>query len=197
MNFSRDINPPNILSALRVTAAPAMLACAVTGSRRWFVTIFVFALLSDSIDGFIARRRHETTVTGARLDSLGDLMIVLTLLPGVWFLWPAIVRRESVFIAAGLLSYLVPSLIGMCRFGRMTSYHTWGAKVMAVLMGISLLLLFLEVSSLPFRACIPLAVLEGVEEMAITAVLPEWRADVPSLYHALKIRSAARARGGA
>lgn len=173
-----------------------MLGCAVAGSRRWFVAIFVFALLSDSIDGFIARRRHEVTVTGARLDSLGDLMIVLTLLPGVWFLWPEIVRRESVYIAAGLISYLLPSLIGMCKFGRMTSYHTWGAKGMAVLMGVSLLLLFLEVSNLPFRACIPLAVLEGIEEVGITAVLPRWCANVPSLYHALRIRSASGGEAG-
>jgi hypothetical protein len=59
---------------------------------------------------------------------------------------------------------------------------------MAVLMGISLVLMFLGVSAVPFRVCIPLAVIEGAEEIAITVVLRRWRANVPSLAHAIRIR---------
>jgi phosphatidylglycerophosphate synthase len=183
-----EMTLPNMLSCFRILAAPVMLGLAVAGSRAWFMSVFAMSLVSDTFDGMIARHRHAATITGARLDSLGDLMIVLTLLPGVWLLWPEIVKRESVYIVVGLLSYLLPTVIGFVRFGRMTSYHTYGAKAMAVLTGISLVLLFLDVTRLPFRVCVPLAVLEGIEEVAITFVLPQWRANVPSLIHALRLK---------
>ena len=191
MRHRLELTTPNILSCFRIVAAPAMLGFAMAGSKMWFVVVFAMSLASDTLDGMIARRRHETSITGARLDSLGDLMVALAILPGVWLLWPEIVARESVYIAVALTSYLLPTALGFLRFGRMASYHTYGAKAMAVLMGTSLILLLLDVTALPFRACVPLAVLEGAEEVAITFVLPEWRANVPSLIHALRLRRSA------
>ncbi|MBM4149659.1 MAG: CDP-alcohol phosphatidyltransferase family protein [Lentisphaerae bacterium] len=183
---------PDFLSSSRIAAAGLMCVSAFCRSRPLFLVLFAASLASDSVDGFLARRLHETSERGARLDSIGDLAVILALVPGVYLLWPEIIEREAVWIVVGLASYLVPSLIGAVRFRRMTSYHTWGAKAMAVFMGVSLLLMFAGISSVPFRCCIPLAVLEGAEEVAITFVLPAWHSNVHTVWHALKIRRSAR-----
>ena len=39
-----------------------------------------------------------------------------------------------------------------------------------------------------FHAATVVLALSAVEEIAITAVLPSWRSDVPSLVHALRAR---------
>ena len=43
---------PNLLSGLRLLAAPFMLYLSWTGFRLAFLVLLVFALLSDALDGF-------------------------------------------------------------------------------------------------------------------------------------------------
>lgn len=69
---------PNLLSGLRLVAAPFMLYLSWMGFRVTFLVLLVFALLSDAIDGFIARRLNIKSDIGARLDSWGDLATYLT-----------------------------------------------------------------------------------------------------------------------
>ena len=48
--------------------------------------------------------------------------------------------------------------------------------------------------ALPFRLATAVLVLAELEEIAITAALPEWHANVPSLVHALALRRGLAAR---
>jgi CDP-diacylglycerol--glycerol-3-phosphate 3-phosphatidyltransferase len=107
---------------------------------------------------------------------------------GVAWLWPDILREEAVFIITALVSYLLPTVYGVLKFGHTTSYHTWGAKICAVLMGASLFLLFMRISPWPFRILTPLLVLEATEEVIMTTILPKWQPNLPSLWHAVRAR---------
>jgi CDP-diacylglycerol--glycerol-3-phosphate 3-phosphatidyltransferase len=185
---------PNVLSLFRIAAGPVLVALAWKAHREAFTVVFGLALLSDAVDGFVARRLRATTELGARLDSIGDMVIVGTLPLSVFWLIPDLVRQEMPFIATALVSYLLPSAVGLLRFGRLTSYHTYGAKLCAVSVGVSLFVAFCGGPFWPFRMLIPLMVLEGLEELAITAVLPRWQADVQTIWHAWRIRR--RERGG-
>lgn len=183
----RDAVPftlPNLLSALRLALAPVLGVLAWIGQPTAFLAVLALALLTDCCDGWLARRLGQTTLLGTRLDSWGDLA-TWTLVPiCAWWLWPDLVRREAAFIAAAAAAFALPIAAGLVRYGRLTSYHTWGAKLSAVLMGGSALLLFLGGPALPFRVSVLVVVLAGLEEIAITATLREWRANVPSLWHA-------------
>jgi CDP-diacylglycerol--glycerol-3-phosphate 3-phosphatidyltransferase len=179
---------PNAISALRLAAAPLLLCLAWEGARRGFLIGYVVALASDALDGFLARRLGSTSELGARLDSWGDLATYFTLPCAAWWLWPDVVRREIGFIAVALLAYIAPVALGWLRFGRLTSYHTVGAKVSGMLMGLAVPLLFAWEVTWPFRLATGVFALAEAEEMVITLILPRWHSNVPSVVHALRLR---------
>jgi len=182
------ITIPNLMSACRIVMAPVLLLLARAGSREAFLILLIVALLTDALDGLVARRLGQETAFGAKLDSWGDFGIYASLAVGAWWLWPETVRREAPFIIVAIASYAVPVLFGIWRYGRLPSHHTWGAKFSAVLMSGSAILMFGGISVWPFRCFTPLFLLSGLEDMLITATLREWRPNVRSYRHALKMK---------
>lgn len=178
---------PNALSALRLVLAPLMLWLAWTGRDTAFLVTLSLSLLSDLCDGWLARRFDQATQLGTLLDSYGDLATYLTVPLCAWWLWPDLIQREAWYAAAVVAAYVFPIVLGYLKYGRLTAYHTYGAKLSAVVVGSSALLLFLGGPALPFRVATWVLVLAELEEIAITTILPEWRANVPSLLHARRL----------
>ena len=175
---------PNLLSGFRLLAAPIMLYLAWIGKPWGFLVLLAISLSTDAIDGFLARRLNWQSELGARLDSWGDLTTYITIPLGAWWLWPDILRRESFFVWLAIIAYVVPIAIGYARFHRLTSYHTWAAKLSAVIMSISTLLLFVTDIAWPFRCAAIFQALEALEEIAITFTIPKLQSNIPSLWHA-------------
>jgi phosphatidylglycerophosphate synthase len=178
---------PNALSGLRLVLAPVLLWLAWTGRPTAFLVTLSVSLLSDLSDGWFARRFDQATHLGTLLDSYGDLATYTTVPLCAWWLWPDLIRREGVFAAAIVAAYLFPILLGYLKYGRLTAYHTYGAKLSAVVVGASAMVLFAGGPALPFRIATCILVLAELEEIAITTLLPEWRANVPSLLHARRL----------
>lgn len=173
---------PNLLSAFRIGMVPVLLALAWTGARGPFVLALAASLLSDAADGFAARRLGARTELGARLDSWGDLLTWTALAPCALWLWPEVLWAERVTVAVAVASFVLPTLVGWLRFGRLTSYHTWGAKAAAVAMAIGVPALLLFDAVWVFRAATGILAASALEEVAISARLSRWRADVPGLW---------------
>ena len=178
------------LSCLRIALAPLLLALAWAGARAAFVACLVIALLSDALDGRIARWSGRPSERGAVLDSWGDLLTYTILPAAACWLRPEFVRAEAAWLAVAVASFVAPTAIGFLKYRRLTSYHTLGAKLAAHLVGASAVIVFAGGSALPFRLATAVLVLVEIEEIAITAVLPEWRPNVRSFRHALALRSA-------
>ncbi len=178
---------PNLLSILRILIAPLLLVSAATGRAGLFVFLFILSLVSDALDGFLARRLNQVSGLGAQLDSWGDLATYLAAPAGVWLLWPALIRREQTFILLGLGGFLFPILLGFCKFGRLTSYHTRAARLAAVLLGFATPLLLVGGPPYPFRLAILLFLLAELEEVAITLHLKRWQANIPSFWHCRRL----------
>ena len=178
---------PNLLSILRILIAPLLLVSAATGRAGLFVFLFILSLVSDALDGFLARRLNQVSGLGAQLDSWGDLATYLAAPAGVWLLWPALVRREQTFILLGLGGFLFPILLRFCKFGRLTSYHTRAARLAAVLLGFATPLLLAGGPPYPFRLAILLFLLAELEEVAITLHLKRWQANIPSFWHCRRL----------
>ena len=88
-------------------------------------------------------------VAGAKLDSWGDLATYTALPFGVYWLWPGLIAAELDYVLAVAVAYTLPIAFGLVKFRRLTSYHTWGAKASAIVMGGALLLLT-RIASMPW-----------------------------------------------
>jgi len=83
----------NILSIFRIIAAFAIIPLLLGQLFPWAFFVFVFASISDWLDGFLARKFKATSKIGGVIDHIGDKFLVAnTLVMLVMFLqiWPVI-----------------------------------------------------------------------------------------------------------
>ena len=182
---------PNLLSCARLFLVPVLLTLAWNGNSRVFFFCLVISMLTDSADGFLARRLNQATDLGAKLDSWADFITCLALPFCAWWLRPDVIREQAFYLGAGIFFYLAATVVGFLKFKVLTSYHTWGAKLSALLLAAGALLIFAGGPGWVFRFIIPIVVLTSIEEIAITIILRELQSNIPSLWHALRLRKRA------
>lgn len=191
MAFPIPLTLANALSLLRLALLPVQGALAFAGQPGPFLATFAAAMASDVADGQVARRFGQPTALGAKLDSVADLATWAFLPLCLFWLWPDVITGQAPWLVIAIAAFAAPTIIGLLRFGRLTSYHTYGAKICSWAMAIGALALVVAGNDALFHAASVVLVVSAVEEIAITAVLPSWRADVPSLVHALRAREEA------
>jgi phosphatidylglycerophosphate synthase len=175
---------PNALTALRLALAPLLAWLAWSGAANLFLYVLAFALATDMVDGAIARRLGQASEFGTRLDSWADAALYTTVPFCLWWVRPDFLRAEALSVVATVASNVVPGAIGFLKFGRLPSYHTRGAKLSAILVGAGGVWALAGGSALPLHLGAMVMVATGVEEIAITMVLPNWHANIPSFAHA-------------
>ena len=180
---------PNILSGFRIIAAPFLLYFAWIGSKYLFLGLLLISLLSDAVDGYIARKFNITSPLGAKLDSWGDMATYLTVPFCALWLWPEILGKEAIYVYIIIGSYIIPIIAGLIKFRRIPSYHTWGAKTAAVIMSVSAFTLFLTGITWPFRCAAVLQAIIACEEVLITIQLNELKSNVKSFWHVKMIQN--------
>jgi phosphatidylglycerophosphate synthase len=181
---------PNLLSLLRIVVlAPVMVALAwATGSRPWFLALFGAALVTDALDGFLARRLGAESDLGRRLDSWGDYVMTAAVVTAIWRLWPEVMQKEWPWFVTTLIGCFAIVAYGLVRWRRVLGFHTWLAKAMAMVLPAGVVVLLAGWSAVPFHAAVILQVLCGVEEMVIAFLLPGFSGHIPSCWHALQRR---------
>lgn len=179
---------PNILSLSRIAFAPFALIAAFYGSEKLFFLFFTLMLISDVLDGYIARKLHQCSKMGSKLDSIGDYITYISVPFATWWLWPEIIKEEALYITAAFTLFLLPGIIARIKFGEMVAYHTWLTKITAVLVSVGLILLLFVKNDLLFHIAVYVLVLEAAENLAITTILEKPRANVHSLWHVIKNR---------
>ncbi|OGP72809.1 MAG: CDP-diacylglycerol--glycerol-3-phosphate 3-phosphatidyltransferase [Deltaproteobacteria bacterium RBG_16_49_23] len=83
MNYQQILSLPNGLTVIRILAIPFILLLLFTTGRTFqIITAIVFLLvaLTDTLDGYIARRRKMVTTLGKFLDPLADKLLIVTAL---------------------------------------------------------------------------------------------------------------------
>jgi CDP-diacylglycerol--glycerol-3-phosphate 3-phosphatidyltransferase len=108
--FSRSVTLPDQLTVGRALAVPVVVLLYewdFPDNEYWATVAFILAMATDQVDGWLARRRNETSPLGTLLDPIADKILVMAVLivlvgHGVWPGWmvAAIVARE--FLVSGL-----------------------------------------------------------------------------------------------
>jgi CDP-diacylglycerol--glycerol-3-phosphate 3-phosphatidyltransferase len=179
---------PLALTIFRICSAPVLVVLAAMGKERFFLGLAIAALLSDVLDGALARRLGASSETGRMLDSWADLLIALVSFVGATLLWPDTIRREAWYFALVLTALVIPNAWGLLRFRRLLGYHTISAKGSGVILAISTLLLFTGLTPVPFRVAAFVEFAVAIEYIGISLILPDWTSEMKSIWHAWRQR---------
>lgn len=80
------MNLPNLLTLARIVLVPLLVVVLLTKAERPWIfglpnemlgaAIFAVASLTDWLDGYLARRRHQVTLLGQLMDPLADKLLI-------------------------------------------------------------------------------------------------------------------------
>jgi cardiolipin synthase len=129
-------NIPNILTALRLAASPALVALLWRGHDYAALIVFVIAGATDALDGYLAKRFNLQSRFGRYMDPAADKLLMLTsfialMVLGVTPIWLTalvITRDAAIVIGIGLARLLAlpvhatPSFLGKVSTAVQVSY---------------------------------------------------------------------------
>lgn len=183
------LNVPNTLCTIRLVGSLVMLALAWTDlSTGYFLAMIIFLQSTDWVDGKLAILLKQQTNFGAKLDSVADATFYGSTLLVTWWLKGDVLREEWPWIAAALGAYALNMAAAFAKFHRLPAYHTRMAKTGWLLISIAILAVYTDWSIWPLRIATAAVCITNLEEAVITFVLLRPHVDIPSLYHAFKIR---------
>lgn len=120
--------PSNLLSLLRVVLVAPMGIAVANGSQGWILVLAVAGVVTDALDGMLARKRNEITELGKILDPLADKLVIGTVVLVMIFkqtipLWlaGAIIVRDLLILAGSFyLSKKMQSVPPSRMLGKIT-----------------------------------------------------------------------------
>ena len=112
------LNIPNSLTILRILLIPVIVGFLVYGHYDYALITLIVAMITDALDGTIARLANQKTQFGAYLDPLADKLLLMTtfitfsllsLVP-VWSVI-VVVSRDAILLTGTLLSHVTDTKI--------------------------------------------------------------------------------------
>ncbi|HCS19039.1 MAG TPA: CDP-alcohol phosphatidyltransferase [Bacteroidetes bacterium] len=133
---------PNILSLYRIVTFPIILHLLFINEETIFAWMLCINLVTDVLDGMLARMLNQTSEIGARLDSIADNGTYIVAFGGIFYF-----KMEElspyfyafVFMVALFFSAIILALI---KFRKFPSMHLYSWKVGGYLQGFFFFLLF-------------------------------------------------------
>jgi CDP-diacylglycerol--glycerol-3-phosphate 3-phosphatidyltransferase len=185
--FLKSLNIADWFSFYRILAFPVLAVLLFMGERQWFTWFLLVSYSTDAIDGFLARHLNLSSARGAQLDSIGDQLTLVIGLLGLLIFESAFIRANLLLIAIAFIPYLVQMGIAFMKYGKATAFHTYLAKVSAVLQAVFILwTLFYGPIYWLFYLMIVIGILETLEEITLIFMYDRWVEDVKGIYWALR-----------
>ena len=176
----------NGVTATRLVLAPTMIALAWGGEKNIFLATLLITFSTDVADGILARLTGQKTAFGAQFDSIADFVTYTAIGISVAILWPELIAAEIVAAVALVASVVVPSLIGVAKFGRFTSYHTFLTKIAVATFMVALFGALWGGLAWPLRFAALIASIAALEEIVITALLSKPESNVKGVITILR-----------
>lgn len=178
---------PDWLSFYRVVAAPILVVLLFLDFRLLFTWLLLISFLTDAVDGFLARKLKITSIRGSQLDSLGDQLTFAIGVLGLFYFEYDFMFENLWLILIAFSPYVVQMVIALIKYGKTTAFHTYLAKISAILQALFILcLLFFGPIYWLFYAVIIIGVIETIEEILLIFMYDNWVTEVKGLYWALE-----------
>ena len=124
------INIPNILTVLRILVIPLFVIFLIRKMHGHALLVFIFAGVTDGLDGLIARLLNQRSELGALLDPIADKLLltaayislgILKTIPG-WLAVVVISRDVLIVIGIAVLKFAnIPFAIRPTRISKWTT----------------------------------------------------------------------------
>jgi len=178
----------NGITSYRLLAAPILIVLIFSDKIELFKWLLAISFATDMFDGYLARKYKVISKFGARLDSIADDFTIIAAVVGVFVLKPDFIQEEIVPIICLLVLFVGENVVALVKYHKASSFHTYLAKVAAVLQGCFLILIFfLPEPVYPlFLAATIVTALDLIEETILTFILPTWQTNVKGLYWVIK-----------
>jgi len=133
MNFANKISISRILSVPFFVASLIYYSPNKDYIRLLALAIFIFAVISDAVDGYIARKSKQQSKAGLVLDPLGDKLIIMSAFIGLSFdkfnphfpLWVTliIISRDIIILLGAVVIFIVKQDINVSPtvWGKLTT----------------------------------------------------------------------------
>jgi cardiolipin synthase (CMP-forming) len=130
-----NLTTANQLTILRMLLIPPFVIMLIYGYQGWALITFIFAGLTDLLDGLIARLAGEKTTLGAWLDPMADKLLLVTMfivltLPDIglanqlplWFTILVISRDVAIVLTVAIVNLAVgPRTFRPTMFGKVAT----------------------------------------------------------------------------
>lgn len=185
----KNFNIADWFSFYRIAAVPLLITLLLLKTRETFTWFLLVSYITDAIDGFIARKLKITSDRGSQLDSLGDQLTFTLGLIGLFIFENEFIEKNIVIIIIAFIPYVIQMYIAYIKYGKTTAFHTYLAKVSAVIQSIFILYsLFFEPQYPLFYIMIIIGLLETIEEITLIFMIEKWTPDIKGIYWVLKNR---------
>ncbi|MES2566770.1 MAG: CDP-alcohol phosphatidyltransferase family protein [Bacteroidota bacterium] len=174
----------NAITIYRLLMTPVLVYLIFNGRLQIFAIMLTISFFSDLVDGILARYFKVSSIWGSRLDSIADdLTIVSAMIAMFEFKFFFIKDQLMIFILLFIL-YVIQNVSALIKYKKLSSFHTYSAKVAALFQGVFLILLFFleEPPYLLFYLAISLTALDLLEEIILVYMLPQWETDIKGIY---------------
>lgn len=187
VNNENVLNVPNILSLYRLIVFPLILFFALTERESLFVVFLVISLISDILDGNLARILNVRTKFGAALDNLADIGTYILALLGLFiFKWFEI-KPYAWFLYIFLIVFILSYIVAFYRFGKIPGLHLYGAVIAGYIQGIFFFILFVwGFFEWMYFIAIGWGIVAYIEKIIVLMKLDAIKFDVKGLYWLLK-----------
>jgi len=153
------------------------------------ITLLSIGLLTDVFDGIIARRLNISSEKLRRLDSSIDQVFFISVAVATYIQCPDFFKTnliKLIILGAFEASTYVLSYI---KFKKEIATHSIGAKIWTITIFASLVEIMVHCESVVlFEICFWIGLATRLEILAIVFTLKQWTNDVPTIYHAIKLR---------
>lgn len=113
---------PSGFTAIRIVLIPFFLLAFFHGFKFWTISIFIFAVATDAIDGYLARKWDSSSTLGACFDVTADFILILAIflaftLEGVYPFWVLFI------IVFMFLQFIVTSKTKILNYDPLGKYY--------------------------------------------------------------------------
>lgn len=180
-------NIPNILSAYRLLTFPLLLWLIWKGERNLFIVLLSINLITDILDGLIARTFKLSTEFGAKLDSLADITTHIAAFTAFFVLERDFVMSHLWAFVSIFALWMIPQIVCLLRFRHNPHLHLYSNKIAGYFQGIFIFTYFnWGNSDLYFYTMWTVTILAFLEELVVVAAIPALRSNVKGIYWMVK-----------